>query len=97
MNSINSRNSVNSVNSVNTVNSVNSVQTVYTAGLLPFLMVFSSIEYLITGKDKTYKVCLVEISKNEEVAMRELFVTLRAILTEHFPNVKMALFGSYPR
>ena len=40
---------------------------------------------------------LVEISKNEEVAMRELFVTLRAILTEHFPNVKMELFGSYPR
>ena len=40
---------------------------------------------------------LVEISKNEEVAMRELFVTLRAILIEHFPNVKMELFGSYPR
>ena len=40
---------------------------------------------------------LVEISRNEEVAMRELFVTLRAILTEHFPNVKMELFGSYPR
>ena len=40
---------------------------------------------------------LVEISKDEEVAMRELFVTLRAILIEHFPNVKMELFGSYPR
>ena len=40
---------------------------------------------------------LVEISKDEEVAMRELFATLRAILTEHFPNVKMELFGSYPR
>ena len=40
---------------------------------------------------------LVEISEDEEVAMGELFVTLRAILTEHFPNVKMELFGSYPR
>ena len=40
---------------------------------------------------------LVEISKDEEVAMRELFATLNAILTEHFPNVKMELFGSYPR
>ena len=40
---------------------------------------------------------LVEISKDEEVAMKELFATLRAILTEHFPNVKMELFGSYPR
>ena len=40
---------------------------------------------------------LVEISKDEEVAMRELFATLKAILTEHFPNVKMELFGSYPR
>ena len=40
---------------------------------------------------------LVEISKDEEVAMRELFATLKAILTEHFPNVKMELFGSYLR
>ena len=40
---------------------------------------------------------LVEISKDEEVAMKELFATFRAILTEHFPNVKMELFGSYPR
>ena len=40
---------------------------------------------------------LVEISKDEEVAMRELSATLRAILSEHFPNVKMELFGSYPR
>ena len=40
---------------------------------------------------------LVEISKDEEVAMRELFATLKAILIEHFPNVKMELFGSYPR
>ena len=40
---------------------------------------------------------LVEISKDEEVAMRELFATLNAILTEHFPNAKMELFGSYPR
>ena len=40
---------------------------------------------------------LVEISKDEEVAMRELLVTLRAILTENLPNVKMELFGSYPR
>ena len=40
---------------------------------------------------------LVEISKDEEVAMRELFATLNAILTEHFPSAKMELFGSYPR
>ena len=33
---------------------------------------------------------LVEISKDEEVAMRELLATLRA-------NVKMELFGSYSR
>ena len=40
---------------------------------------------------------LVEISNDEEEAMRELFATLKAILTEHFPNIKMELFGSYPR
>ena len=40
---------------------------------------------------------LVEISKDEEVAMRELFATLKAILTEQFPDVEMELFGSYPR
>ena len=59
---------MNSINSRNSVNSVNSVQTVDTAGLLPFLMVFSSIAYLITRKDKTYKVCLVSrfLKKNFE-------------------------------